>query len=174
LPSLRWWKSYAFLKAKLMGFGNIRYDVLSSIRVGKANLDNPFMGLETERRNLEHLIHLCTARRIQLLLCTFAYHVHAQVARDQLTLKYREGVSLENQMLRELAEQHALPLVDHAAQIPDDDAYFVDTMHFTPLGMRTLAHHVAAAILALQAADGPVAQAGTGRREITQTVGRST
>lgn len=139
LPSLRFWKSYAFLKGKLFGLGNIRYDLLSAIRAGKADLDNPFMGLETERRNLEHLLHLCRANEVQVILSTFAYHVYAQVEHDRRTLKYRDGVRMENAMLRELAERHGLPLVDIAALIPDDDAYFVDTVHFTPLGMQFLA-----------------------------------
>lgn len=143
VPNFRAWKSYAFLKGKLMGFGNVRHDLLSSIRVKKADLDNPFMGLETERRNIEHLVHLCRANQIQVILSTFAYHVYSQVTQDRLVLKYRDGVQMENAMLRNLARQHSLPLVDIASLIPDDDAYFVDTVHFTPQGMQFLADQFA-------------------------------
>jgi lysophospholipase L1-like esterase len=150
LPNLRFWKSYAFLKGKLVGFGNVRYDLLSSIRAKKADLDNSFMGLETERRNIEHLIHLCRANHFQVILSTFAYHIYAQVEQDRRVLKYHNGVQMENVMLRELAERHQLPLVDLATLIPDDDAYFVDTVHFTPLGMRFVADCFADRIIELE------------------------
>lgn len=144
LPNIPGWKSFAYLKGRLLGFGNVRYDLLGSIRAGKADLDNPFMGLETERRNIEHLIHLCRAHGIDVVLSTFAFHLHEQVRQDRRTLKYQEGVRMENDMLRGLAGAHGLPLVDIAALIPDDDAYFVDTVHFAPDGMRFLADRFAA------------------------------
>lgn len=146
LPNLRFWKFYAYLKGKLMGFGNVRYDVLSSIRARPADLENPFMGLEAERRNVRHLIHLCQANGIQVILSTFAYHVYQAVSTDRRTLKYRDGVTLENAMIRDVAKEHALPLVDIAAMIPNDDAYFVDVAHFTPKGMQFLADHFAESI----------------------------
>jgi lysophospholipase L1-like esterase len=148
IPNLRFWKSYAFIKGKMMGFGNVRYDLLSSIRAKKASLDNPFMGLDTERRNVEHLIHLCKANQIQVVLSTFAYHLYAAVTEDRRALKYRDGVFEENAMVRELAKQHGLPLVDIAALIPDDDAYFVDSVHFTPAGMQFLGERFADCIAA--------------------------
>ena len=135
VPNLRPWKSFFFLKRALLGFGNIRYDLLRSVRVKKADLNNPFMGLETEQRNIEHLIHLCRANQVQVILATYAYHVYSDVSQDGRTLKYQEGVQGENVMLRDLARRHGLPMVDIAALLPDDDAYFVDTVHFTPLGM---------------------------------------
>lgn len=143
LPNLRAWKSYAYLKGRFLGFGNVRWDLLSSVRAKPADLDNPFMGLETERRNIEHLIHLCRANGIDVILSTFAYHVYHQVRDDRRILKYQEGVRMENDMLRGLAGCHSLPLVDIAALIPDDDAYFVDTVHFTPAGMQFLADRFA-------------------------------
>lgn len=147
LPNLRLWKSYAFLKSRLLGFGNVRYDLLSSIRAGKPNLDNPFMGLDTERRNIRQLIQLCRANRIGVVLTTFAYHVHERVRDDRQVLKYRDGVRMENQVWCELAREYELPLVDLAALVPDEDAYFVDTIHFTPEGMRCVADHLARCIV---------------------------
>jgi lysophospholipase L1-like esterase len=149
LPNLRFWKSYAFVKGRLMGFGNVRYDLLTSIRVRKASLDNPFMGLQTERRNIEHLIHLCQANRIHIVLSTFAYHIYPAVANDRQTLKYYNGVQEENTVLRDLATHHNAPLVDIAGLIPDDDAYFVDSVHFTPLGMQFLAEQFGKCIVDL-------------------------
>lgn len=147
LPKLRAWKSYAFLKSRLLGFGNVRYDLLGSIRAGKPDLDNPFMGLDTERRNVRHLVQLCRANAIGVILATFAYHVYEQVREDQRILKYRDGVLMENEMLRELALEYDLPLVDLAVLMPDEDSYFVDTMHFTPEGMRVVADQIARCIV---------------------------
>lgn len=146
-PNFRSWKSYVFIKGRLLGFGNVRYDLLSSIRAGKADLDNPFMGLDTERRNIEHLIHLCKANGVQIILSTFAYHLYARVSQERRALKYRDGVAMENTMLRELAARHDLPLVDVASQIPDHDDYFADTIHFTPEGMRWVADRFAERIV---------------------------
>lgn len=143
LPNLGFWKSYAFLKGRAMGFGNVRYDLVSSIRAGKADLDNPFMGLEAERRNVRHLIHLCKANNIQIILSTFAYHVYDAVSQDRRALKYRDGVKLENAMVQALAKEYDLPLVDIAGLIPDDNDYFVDSVHFTPRGMQFLADQFA-------------------------------
>lgn len=143
VPNLRRWKSYFYLKRALLGFGNIRYDLLRSIRVRRPDFDSPFMGLGTERRNVEHLIHLCQANQIRIILATYPYHVYAQVSRDRRVLKYQEGVRMENAMIRELADKHRLPLVDLASLLPDDDTYFVDTVHFTPEGCRFVADRLA-------------------------------
>lgn len=146
IPNLGAWKTYFYLKRELLGFGNIRYDLLRSIRVKKPDFANPFMGMEAERRNVEHLIHLCQANRIPIILSTYAYHVYEKVKQDPRALKYKEGVEIENRVFRDLAAQHRLPLVDVAALIQDDDAYFVDSVHFTPLGMQFLADQFAGRI----------------------------
>lgn len=153
IPNLRHWKSYFYLKRALLGFGNIRYDLLRSVRAKRPDFDAPFMGLATERRNVEHLIHLCRAHDIQVVLCTYAYHVYDQVRQDKRVLRYCEGIQLENGMLHELAEKYDLPLADLATLIPDDDAYFVDTVHFTPEGCRLVAEHLAGRIADLQRAE---------------------
>lgn len=148
LPSLRWWKSYSYATARLMGFGNVRYDVLSSIRVAAPEISAPFRGLATERRNVEHLLELCRLRGVRVILSTFAYHVYDAVAEDPATLRYRDGVLEENEMMRGLAAARGLRLIDVAREMPRQDAYFVDSVHFTPLGMRWVAERFGEAILA--------------------------
>jgi lysophospholipase L1-like esterase len=148
-PAITWWKSYMFLKSRWIGFGNSRHDLLKCIRVRPADWRNPFRGLATERRNVDHLIQLCRANGIHVVLSTFAYHVYRGVAEDPLVLKYRDGVAQENGMLRELADRYGLPLADVAAAVPDQDDYFLDTMHFTPAGMRLVAQQFAARVLPL-------------------------
>lgn len=152
VPNLGAWRSYFYLKRTLLGFGNIRYDLLRSVRLKKPDFSNPFMGVETERRNVEHLIHLCQANGIQIVLSTYAYHLYGAEGREPRMHKYQEGVGLENEVLRDLATRHQIPLVDIAALIPDDDAYFLDAVHFTPLGMQFLADQFAGRIAELLAA----------------------
>lgn len=164
LPNPSWWKSYVCLKRELLGLGNIRHDLLRSVRVKRPGIDNPFMGLDAERRNIRHLIHLCQMNQIQIILSTYTYHLYDGVRDNRKALRFKEGVQEENEMLRELAEQHGLPLVDIAALIPDDDAYFLDTVHFTPLGMQFVADSVSACIAdVLMASNGHRHPAPAGR-----------
>jgi lysophospholipase L1-like esterase len=137
------------VKRQLLGFGNIRYDLLRSVRVKKPDFASDFRGLQAEQRNVEHLIHLCQANRIHIILSTYAYYLHEKAREDPRALKYREGVQIENEMIRALAARHHLPLVEIASAIPDDDAYFMDTVHFTPLGMQFLAERFAGRIAEL-------------------------
>ncbi|MBI4349168.1 MAG: SGNH/GDSL hydrolase family protein [Elusimicrobia bacterium] len=147
LPDLPWWKSYSYVTMRLIGSGNVRHDAHANVNVGRIQVAGPFTGLSTERRNMESLIHLCRGNRIKLILATFAYYVYPAVAADPLKLKLREGVREENEMLRNLARDHGLPLVDVARLIPMEDRFFLDTLHLTPAGMEFLAQRFGDAVL---------------------------
>jgi lysophospholipase L1-like esterase len=55
-----------------------------------------------------------------------------------------------NQMVRQVAEDLQLPLVDLRAIVPPDEAYFGDHTHFSTLGSTKAAEAVSAAIIALR------------------------
>ena len=57
-------------------------------------------------------------------------------------IKYHEGVNEENKRITKLAVKHNLPLVDINNKIDYKDENFVDSIHFSPLGMKFLADEI--------------------------------
>jgi lysophospholipase L1-like esterase len=71
---------------------------------------------------------------------------------------------LYNDVLRELAAVEGLLLIDLAAQLPKDEAYFYDQVHFNPQGEKRVAEIVSDAIRrAWFAGDDPATPAGLSR-----------
>lgn len=134
---------------------NIRYGIIEAVQNGRPDIDRPFMGFDTYRRNIEHLIAVCAFRGIRLVLSTYCFHLFEPIREHPAYLKYRDGVARENEIVKELARLHGLPLVDCDALVPRDDRYFVDSIHFTPDGMKVLAEHVSAPLVELIAAGAP-------------------
>ena len=53
----------------------------------------------------------------------------------------------ENEIIRGLAKKNNLILIDNSILVPADEEYFVDSIHFTPMGMKLLARNIADVIL---------------------------
>jgi lysophospholipase L1-like esterase len=53
----------------------------------------------------------------------------------------------ENKIINELAQKHGIPLVDNFSLVPLDEKYFVDTMHFSPDGMKKIAVNISVPII---------------------------
>ena len=51
--------------------------------------------------------------------------------------------------MRDLALKNGTVLVDNAILVPQDECYFVDSIHFTPEGMALIAHNISEAIQTL-------------------------
>ena len=49
----------------------------------------------------------------------------------------------ENIIMKELADENRLPLVDNSSLVPPDEKYYVDSVHFTPEGMKLVAKNIA-------------------------------
>jgi len=49
----------------------------------------------------------------------------------------------ENHVMIDLAKKNNIPLVDNAKLVPSDEKLFVDTIHFSHLGMIKLAENFA-------------------------------
>ena len=45
--------------------------------------------------------------------------------------------------MRDLSKLHKLTIVDNANLIPAEEKYFLDSLHFTPEGMKLLAKNIA-------------------------------
>jgi len=126
---------------------NIRYTLLSAITREEADIKNNFKGLTTYRRNIEHIINICKANNIQVILSSFCHYLYPEIEKDRTHLKYREGIELENEIMREISRKYSLPLVDNYSLIPMENKYFVDSIHFSPEGMKLLAKNISAPIV---------------------------
>ncbi len=126
---------------------NIRFSLLKTVSRGRIDVKMDFQGLDTYKRNIEHVINICKANNIQVILSTFSQYLYPQVRNKEVYLKHYEGIKLENKAMRDLAAKHNLPLVDNACLLPQEDKYFLDTVHFTPEGMRLAAGNISGPII---------------------------
>ena len=138
--------SYNFFMIHVFG-QNIRYSLLDAISRGKVDLSSNFNGLQTYQRNIEHIVNLCKSNGITVILSTFCHYMYEDVKNSKVHLKYHEGVLLENDVMRKIAEKHVLPLVDNNILFPYEDRFFVDSIHFSPEGMRKLAENISLPIV---------------------------
>jgi lysophospholipase L1-like esterase len=65
--------------------------------------------------------------------------LYPAIKNSEVHLRYQKIVKQENEILRNLAENNNLSIVDAENLFPYDEIYFVDSVHFTPKGMRKLA-----------------------------------
>ena len=125
----------------------VRNSLLDFISKGKMNLDiDPKKGLQVYRRNLEYLIEICKKRNIEIVLSTYAHFLHSDIEDSKLHRKLREIIFKENEIMRDLSKLHELTIVDNANLIPSEEKYFLDSLHFTPEGMKLLAMNIAKSI----------------------------
>lgn len=125
----------------------VRNSLLDFISKGKINLDiDPKKGLQVYRRNLEYIIEVCKKRNIEIALSTYAHFLHSDIKDSKLHRKLREIIFKENEIMRDLSKLHELTIVDNANLIPSEEKYFLDSLHFTPEGMKLLAMNIAKSI----------------------------
>ena len=138
LPNIPFLHSYEYVKTRLLGTGNIRNDLFTLIRTSEPDLNLPFQGISTEKRNISSLINICRGNKINTILSSFVYFDFMQ-GKDAKANKYFEGVRLENRMSKELSAEFNAPFVDIFNLMPKEERYFVDTVHFSPEGMKKMA-----------------------------------
>lgn len=126
---------------------NLRFSLLDAISRGCADIKNDFRGLDAYRRNLEHLINVSKGNHMHVILSTFCHYLYPAIKDDKTHLKYHEGVRLENEVMRKISLKHKLPLIENDLLIPQEDKYFLDSMHFTPEGMQLLARNISVPII---------------------------
>lgn len=118
-------------------YRSLRENLGSLIRIGQLDTTLNFSRLDAEERNIECLIHLCRGFGIRLILSTYAYYAYDPS--HALLRKYAEGVRLENEMIRRLAAEHQVTLVDNDLAVPKEPTYFLDACHLTEAGCRIVA-----------------------------------
>ena len=121
----------------------MRNSLLDVISKGSININSDFSeGLEVYKRNIQHIIDLCLANNIKIILSTFCYYLHSSIKNDPLHILFEKIVKEENKIINKLAKKYNLKLVDNASLIPNKNLYFLDSMHFTPEGMQLLAKNI--------------------------------
>lgn len=103
-------------------------------------------GLMTLYKNLENLIVLAKYRNIDVLLSTFPYY-YDEKKTPWVKKEHYIFQSKVNNLLRNLASDQNVILVDNAAMIPKEIKYFTDSVHFTGIGTSLVAENYFNAIV---------------------------
>jgi len=123
---------------------NIRYSLLDAISKGRVDMSlDPSKGLATYERNIQSIIALCRDRGIKVILNTSCHYLYDAIKDDESKRSIDRIIRQENQIIRKLAERYSIPLIDNERDFPLDESLFVDSLHFTPEGMLTLAEAIA-------------------------------
>lgn len=114
--------------------------------IHKQNIDiniNPDKGLKTFERNIQNIIDICKAKNIDIILSTFCHIMYKGIENDALSVKYKEIIEKENDIIKSLADKNEIKIVDNAKFVPKEEKFFLDSVHFSHLGMELLAQNFA-------------------------------
>ena len=131
---------YNYLKNKILPSPNIRHALLDVIAKGKENINADYkVGLKTFERNIKSIISLFKSVNTKVILCTYTYHLFDNLKKDKVQNLYSEIVKKENEIIRKLALEFNIDLVDADKIIEKTKENFVDSMHYSKSGMTILA-----------------------------------
>lgn len=84
------------------------------------------------QRNLENMIAIAKEQDIQIMLATWAYSPYF---RDYAALPFfQSAFDHHNEIIREIATAHEVPMFDFAALMPKDSQYWADGRHVNEAG----------------------------------------
>ena len=119
---------------------NMRNNVLGAVSKGAFDVNiDPDIGLKTFQRNLKTMIDICKTNNIKLVMCTYCMYLYEDIKNDQIQYLYYKTVLKENNIIRKLAKNNNLLLVDNANLMSKNNSNFVDSIHYTIKGMKTFA-----------------------------------
>lgn len=84
------------------------------------------------QRNLENMIGIAKEHDIEVLFATWAYspYLNDYASKDY----YQQGFQENNEVVKEVAKRHHIPLFDFAAFMPQDAQYWADGRHVNEAG----------------------------------------
>ncbi|MCB0404300.1 MAG: SGNH/GDSL hydrolase family protein [Bdellovibrionales bacterium] len=119
-------------------------------------LDVAFFPPPEFEQNLRSIVGEVMANNVRIVLMTETWLFQDVVPPETMSkfwghetlFKYREGdldrvLTKYNDVIRKIAREFRLPLVDLERKLPKNVDYFFDEMHFTPLGARKVAEQLA-------------------------------
>ena len=83
-------------------------------------------------RNLRNMIAVSKEHGVKILLATWAYNPFLEDYAS--TEYYQQGFRESNEIIRKVAEQHDVPLLDFSSIMPDDLIYWADGRHVNEEG----------------------------------------
>ena len=117
--------------------------MLDTVAKGEVNLNQDYkLGLKTYERNLQHIIDICKSNKIKVILSSYCFHLYTGISKEPSHNLYQKIVLEENEVIKKLSLKNNLPFVDSANLIKKTDDNFVDSVHFSPQGMRELAKYI--------------------------------
>ena len=129
-----------YLVGEYLSYFNIKEDLVRHInRNNKINQEKEPEGLSVFRRNLETLIYVCKGKKIQLVLSTYCYYLYEQIKNSTIHNKFYDILQKENDIIRQLAIEHSLPIVEIQTLVPHNVDNFIDEVHPTAQGMEIMA-----------------------------------
>jgi lysophospholipase L1-like esterase len=84
------------------------------------------------QRNLENMIAIAKEHNIQVLFATWAHspYLNDYASKDY----YQQGFWENNEVVKEVAHRHQIPLFDFASVMPQDEKYWADGRHVNEAG----------------------------------------
>lgn len=153
---MNYWRFYLaskipFIPVKFINFlinqwmpSDVRSHLLAQVTTGVFDDTLDFtLGLKTYKRNIQHIIDLSKKNKIEVVLSTYCHFIHHKIKGEKLNLLYDKIVKEENKIMMDLARTNQLKLVDNYSLVPQDEKYFVDSVHFSPEGMKLVAKNIA-------------------------------
>src|SRR5208337_503889 len=155
---------YATLQRLLHAEGKSQADEFQQVRGQKIEVNQDYLVREFTL-NLQTFINICRARGITPVLLTMPSRLKDDpdplIPRLMQRLEKQNGITYRdfkgafdrfNQVIREVAAQNRVLLVDLAQEIPQEKEYMSDVAHYTPAGSRLVAQKIAASLSPLLAA----------------------
>ncbi len=141
-----------FRKLSIWLGGSGRIDEFAYVRGKKITINKPFL-LKEFKMNQQTFINICRARQITPVLMTMANRLKDQPdkfildtsmrdiekAQGLTYQEYKEIFDLFNQAIREVGAQNQVLVIDLAKEIPQENEYICDLVHFNDNGSRLAA-----------------------------------
>lgn len=86
------------------------------------------------RRNLTNMVAITKEHNINIMFATWAYSSY--FGDYTSTTQYRQGFKENNEVIKEIANNHKIPLFDFAAVMPKEKGYWFDGRHVNEKGAK--------------------------------------
>jgi lysophospholipase L1-like esterase len=141
------YKSYIYSWISQRVFAYIGYkNLIEMTDIKQKKTFDKSKGLETLHKNIENIIVVAKHRNIDVLLSSFPFYYDRNIT-PQVKPHYAAFQSKINDLLRKIASDQEVILVDNAALVAKDISLFTDIFHFTEKGTSVVAQNYLNAIV---------------------------
>jgi len=138
---------YNFIINKFFVGTDLRNSIHNIISKGKINIHNDYKeGLKIYERNMNNLINIYKSSGCDVVICKFCFYFHKEIKNDKIHRVYKKIVFKENIINKNLAKKFHIKFVNTDYLLKNSKENFLDTIHFSVIGMRRLARLIANSI----------------------------